>query len=119
MLKNACADEEESMDMSELDLELLEVLTLQVPWYMICGEFAERYGGPGPLAHQLMAMQQADLITIRDTKRDTHIITAAELEADAIANNCYADLEDTREPQWDMMATDLGYTLVQERFAVQ
>ena len=56
---------------------------------------------------------------IRDTRSEIHVITAAELEADALANNCYADLEDTREPQWDMMATDAGYALVQERFAVQ
>lgn len=107
------------MELSKLDLELLEVLTLQVPWYMICGEFASRYGGAGPLAQRLMAMQHAHLIAIRDVRRDSHVITAAELEADAVANNCYADLEDTREPQWDMMATDAGYALVEERFALQ
>ena len=107
------------MEISELDLEMLEVLTLQVPWYMICGEFAHRYGGAGPLARQLMAMQDAKLITMRDNHQESHVITAAELEADANANNCYADLEDTREPQWDMMATDAGYALVQQRFALQ
>lgn len=107
------------MEMSEVDLELLEVLTLQVPWYMICGEFAERYGGPGLLAARLMEMQHAELIVIRDVRREQHVITAADLEADALANNCYADLEDTREPHWDMMATDAGYALVQQRFAAQ
>ena len=107
------------MQISEVDLEMLEVLTLQVPWYMICGEFAERYGGPGPLASRLMALQGAGFLSIRDVRLDGHVITAAELEADALANNCYADLEDTREPHWDMMATDAGYALVQERFAVQ
>ena len=107
------------MQVSDVDLELLEVLTLQVPWYMICGEFADRYGGPGPLARRLFELAHADLIRIRDTARPDHAITAADLEADAIANDCYEDLDDTREPLWDMMATDKGYALVKQRFDVQ
>ncbi|MEM7407246.1 MAG: hypothetical protein AAF458_18240 [Pseudomonadota bacterium] len=107
------------MQINEIDLELLEVLTLQVPWYMICGEFADRYGGPGPLARRLLELQAAEYIRIRDTGRPDHQITVAELEADALANNCYEDLDDTREPQWDMMATEQGYALVKQRFEIQ
>ena len=103
-------------DVSTVDLELLEVLTLQVPWYMICGEFAARYGSPGQLATRLIQMRDAKLITLRDKLRPNHLISAAELEADAVANDCYADLEETREPRWDMMATDAGYALVEGRF---
>jgi hypothetical protein len=102
-------------DVSKVDLELLEVLTLQVPWYMICGEFATRYGGPEQLAERLITLRNAKLIKLRDTVRAEHQITAAELVADAIDNNCYAELEETREPQWDMMATDAGYALVEAR----
>ena len=61
-------------------------------------------------------MHDAKLITLRDKLRPDHLISAAELEADAVANDCYADLEETREPRWDMMATDAGYALVEGRF---
>ena len=49
---------------------------------------------------------------VRELATTRPLSTAAELEADAVGNNCYAELEDTRKPQWDMMATDAGYALV-------
>ena len=104
---------------SDVDLDLLEVLTLQVPWYMICGEFADQYGGPGPLAYRLIELAHAGLIILRDTHQSDHEISAAELEADALANNCYEDLDETREPQWDMMAAETGYVLIKRRSDVQ
>ena len=107
------------MTVSELDLELLEVLTLQVAWYMICGEFANRYGGPGPLATRLTELRDGGLVSIRNMDNPARKITAAELEADAIDNNCYEDLEETRDPLWDMVATDSGYALVAARLGRQ
>lgn len=110
---------EASLTIDNVDLDVLEVLTLQVPWYMVCGEFAGLYGGPGPLARRLLVLADAGLIEMRDTARPDHEISAEDLEADALANNCYEDLDDTREPQWDMMATEAGYALVKQRFGVQ
>ena len=104
---------------SDVDLDLLEALTLQVPWYMVCGEFADQYRGPGPLAYRLIELANAGLIIMRDTHQSDHEISAAELEADALANNCYEDLDEKREPQWGMMATETGYALIKSGFDFQ
>ena len=40
-------------------------------------------------------------------------------EADAIENDSYEDIEASREPLWDIVATDLGYGLVEKRLGAQ
>jgi hypothetical protein len=107
------------MTLSELDKRLMELLTLQVPWYMVCGEFHEEYGGPQALAARLAEMEHEELIVIRDTQTRGVPVSADVLANDALANDCYESLEETREPRWDVVATDAGFKLVEDRLGRQ
>jgi hypothetical protein len=107
------------MELTSNDLELMDLLTLQVPWYMVCGEFHEIYGGPEPLARRLVELSRAELLVIRDTSDAHALVTSEVLANDALANNCYENIEKTREPRWDMMATDAGFALIEERLGRQ
>ena len=105
------------MELSDLDLELLEVAAVQVPWYMVCGEFHERYGSPAELVRRLFEMREAGLLHIRG-KPDARPTPAA-MVADALAHDCYEDFESSREPLWDIVATDAGYTRIEQRLGPQ
>ena len=100
------------MELSETDKDLLELVTLQVPWYMVCGEFHRKYGSPAKLAWRLMELREAGLLELRGGEQP---VSAEDLEADALANNCYDDLEDTREPEWHIVATDRGVERIEDR----
>ena len=86
---------------------------------MVCGEFQEAYGGPAKLAQRLKDLEQRELISIRDPANRDRLVSANELADDALANNCYEDLTDTRDSRWDMVATDAGFTLIEERVGKQ
>ena len=107
------------MKLTELDKDLLELLALQVPWYMVCGEFHERYGSPGALARRLFALRDAELVSIRVKESTEAKLSPEALEADALSNECYDNLEATREPIWYMVSTDRGYELVKDRLGAQ
>lgn len=102
-------------ELTELDRELLEVLTLEIPWYMVCGEFHTRYGGAEALIARLLQLQRAGLLRLRNIDSPQAAITAEMLLDDARRNDCYQDIEDTREPHWDLVATDRGFALVAHR----
>jgi hypothetical protein len=103
--------------LEENDKNLLELATLQVPWYMVCGEFHRKYGSAHALAWRLMELREAGLIEVRGNNAAGTPVSAEDLEADALANDCYEDLENTREPEWQIVATDLGVELIEERLA--
>lgn len=107
------------MELTKLDENLLELAALEVPWYMVCGEFHERYGSPGALARRLFELRDADLLTIRSRMSGELAITPEALEEDALLNACYEDVENIKEPEWDIVATDSGYELVKHRLAAQ
>lgn len=103
------------MELTDTDCEVLELLTLSVPWYMVCGEFHEAYGGPEPLARRLLELAHAELVTVTNTNSPGALVTAEELAADALEQDCYESVEETREPRWDLMATDAGFALIEQR----
>ncbi len=105
------------IELSETDKNLLELVTLQVPWYMVCGEFHRPFGSPGALARRLMELRDAGVLEVRGTSSTGAPVAAADLEADALANDCYEDLESTREPGWHVVATDAGVELIADRLS--
>jgi hypothetical protein len=104
-----------ALDLSEADEQLLEVGALQVPWYMICGEFHHHYGGPDALARRLYELQRCGLVEVRSSSRNGCAPTIAKLEADALAHDCYAELDATHDPQWDIVTTDRGMVAMRAR----
>lgn len=102
------------MNLTELDKELLELLALEVPWDMVCGEFHEQYGSPGALARRLFELCHAELATISSRAPGESETSPGALEADALMNACYADLA-AQEPRWDIVATDDGYERIKVR----
>ena len=107
------------MTLTNLDKELLELLALQVPWYMVCGEFHERYGSAARLAQRIVELQHAEILEIRSKDRSAPPVSAQDLERDALENDCYDDLEATREPQWTLVATEKGFRLIEDRLREQ
>ena len=105
------------MELTELDLDLLEVAAMQVPWYMVCGEFHARYGSAGALVRRLFELREAGLLVIRG--KPAHEPTPEALETDALAHGCYEEFESSRDPIWDIVATDLGYGHVEQRLSAQ
>lgn len=105
------------MELTEADLDLLELAAVQVPWYMVCGEFHERYGSVRALVHRLFQLRDAGLLEIRPKARIP--VTPAALEADATRHACYDDLDASGEPLWEILATDTGYGLVDARLGEQ
>jgi len=107
------------MDLTELDKALLELLALEVPWSMVCGEFHERYGSPGALARRLFELYHAELLTIRSTGSSGSEMSPGVLEADALKNSCYAGVADTAEPGWSIVATDGGFEKIKDRLKAE
>lgn len=62
--------------LTDLDREVMELLALRVPWYMVCGEFHGRYGSPGALARRLFELHDAGLVEVRG-KADAETSPAA------------------------------------------
>ena len=96
------------------DEELLELAALQVPWFMVCGELHARYGSAGLLARRLMEMVHEGLLELRSGPGEP-MPDARTLEADAVEQDCYRDLERTRDPRWTITATDRGMALIAHR----
>ena len=104
---------------NELDEELLELIALQVPWYMVCGEFHQRYGSAGALARRLFELREAGLLEIRSRSGEAVDLTPEAMEADALENDCYEEIESVREPRWDIIATDVGFSSIETRLGKQ
>ena len=107
------------MDLSEYDKQLLELAALKVPWYMVCGEFHERYGSPGDLARRLFELRDAQLLVIRAKHGGDASPTPAMLERDALDNDNYDELDSATEPLWDIVATNQGFDLIKDRLDEQ
>ena len=103
------------MELTETDRELLELVTLQVPWYVVCGDFHRRFGSPGALARRIMELEYGGLLEVRETTPGAGKPSAEALERDALEHGCYDDLTDTWEPMWEIMATDEGFAMIEDR----
>jgi hypothetical protein len=104
-----------AVELSETDEQLLELAALQVPWYMICGEFHRHYGGPGALARRLYELQGWGVLEVRSSSRNGSEPSAQRLEADALAHECYEELDATHDPRWEIVTTDAGMLAIRAR----
>jgi len=67
---------------------------------------------------RLFELRDAELLVIRGMHEATPITMAA-MEADALEHDCYEDFESSREPRWDIVATDAGYERIRARLGAQ
>ena len=102
-------------ELSESDEQVLELAALQAPWYMICGEFHGTYGGPGALARRLYELQGWGLVEVRSSAARGDSPDARRLEADALAHDCYEELDATHDPKWEVVTTDKGMLAISDR----
>ena len=102
-------------ELDERDEEILELGALQAPWFMICGEFHRHFGGPGALAVRLYELQDRELLEIRCSAPHGATPNVQRLEADALAHDCYDDLDEIHDPQWEVVTTDKGMTAIRAR----
>jgi hypothetical protein len=103
------------LELAESDEQILELAALQAPWYMICGEFHERYGGPGGLARRLYELQGWGLVEVRSSAPHSEPPNVQQLEADALEHDCYAELDATLDPKWEVLTTDKGMHAISAR----
>jgi hypothetical protein len=103
------------MELNDADKQILELAALQVPWYMICGDFHRTYGGPGALARRLYELQDGKLLEVRSSAPHAETPSVEHLEADALEFNCYEDLDATHDPQWEIVTTDKGMSEIGDR----
>jgi hypothetical protein len=104
-----------AVELDENDEQILELAALQAPWYMICGEFHRRYGGPGALAWRLYELQNLGLVEVRSSVPHGVTPNVQRLEADALAHDCYDHLDATHDPQWEIVTTDMGMEAIRGR----
>ena len=104
-----------AIELSEYDEQILELGALQAPWYMICGEFHHRFGGPGALAQRLYELQDVELVEVRSSAPHGAAPNARRLEADALAHGCYDELDATHDPKWEVVTTDKGMEAIRAR----
>ena len=109
------ANDMSAIELNEIDEQILELGALQAPWYMICGEFHRQYGGPGVLARRLYELQGWGLVEVRCCAAHAVPPNAQRLEADALAHDCYENLDATRDPQWEVVTTDKGMLAIRAR----
>ena len=107
------------MTLDDTDCDLLELLTLEVPWYMVGGEFHAAYGGVERLAGRLEELVHAELVRIHDREAPGVAPPIVELVSDALANGCYERIEENLDPRWMLVATDAGFALIEERLGRQ
>ncbi len=106
------------MDLASVDEDLLELAAVQVPWYMVCADFHEPYGSADALVRRLFELREAGLLTIHPARRGAPITHDA-MVADALEHGCYEDFESSREPRWEIVATDAGYERIRDRLGAQ
>ena len=104
-----------AVQLDENDEQILELGALQAPWYMICGEFHRRFGGPGALARRLHELQHLGVLEVRCSAPHGETPDAGRLEADALAHDCYDELDATHDPQWEIVTTDKGMLAIRAR----
>ncbi len=106
------------MDLAKVDEELLELAAVQVPWYMVCADFHELYGSADALVRRLFELRDAGLLAIH-AARPGAPITREAMVTDALDHGCYEDFESSREPRWEIVATDAGYERIRARLGAQ
>ena len=106
------------MVVSEVDEELLELAAVQVPWYMVCADFHAPYGSAEALVRRLFELREAGLLVIHAARRGAPV-SAEAMVADALDHGCYEDFESSREPRWEIVATDAGYDRIRARLGAQ
>ena len=101
--------------LSENDLQVLELVALEVPWFIVCSEFHHKYGSAEALALRLYELRHLELLEIESSELGGDVTLQA-LVSDAIANGCYEDCDFPSRSGWVIVATAQGFEHVQSRF---
>lgn len=106
------------MLLDQKDTDLLEFVTLDEPWSMVCGEFCSRYGSIESLVARLFIFEHTKYLTIRPDDGAAPP-TAIAFLADAIAHDNYEEAVVSKGPAWTLVATDKGFAAVRGGFKEQ
>ncbi len=100
--------------LSENDQSLIELVALEVPWFIVCSEFHHEYGSAEALVLRLFELRHLELLEINPSE-PTGDVTPEALVSDALANDCYEDCQFPALSSWVIVATALGFEQVRDR----
>jgi len=107
------------MELSEQDQEFLELTTLKVPWYMVCGDLHHQFDSVEALAERLIELRDAGFITNLPSGEDAEEVSPSGLIVQESANDNYEEFDSNHDSSWEFMTTQTGFAAVKKRLSVQ
>ena len=94
------------MPIDDTDREILEYLSVEEPWHILCGELIDEAGEPRDLPERVERLWRAGAIAIRKRCGTQEEPTAENLRNDAERNDWHSGEKVRDQPWWDLLATE-------------
>ncbi len=101
------------MELSRIDKDLLQLVAIEVPWPMVCGEFHGRYGSVDELVRRLFELLGGGLLQIACGAGGASDPDPVSLRSEAVAHGNFEDIEMITESDWCIVATNKGYAIIE------
>ena len=101
------------MELSRIDKDLLQLVAIEVPWPMVCGEFHGSYGSVDELVRRLFELLGGGLVQIASVEDEESSPGPASLRNEAKAHGNFEDINLLAESPWRIVATSKGYALIE------
>jgi len=101
------------MELSGTDKDLLQLLAIEVPWSMVCGEFHGQFATVEALVKRLFELRDAGLVQIISEADEDAFAEAAALCAEAAVYDNFEDVSMLSSSNWRLAATAQGYALIE------
>ncbi len=101
------------MELSRIDRDLLQLVAIESPWPMVCGEFHGRYGSVDELVRRLFELLGGGLVQIACGEGGASVPDPDVLCSEAVAHGNFEDIELMTESAWCIVATSKGYALIE------
>jgi hypothetical protein len=106
-------------ELSSIDKELLQLVAIEVPWAMVCGEFHGRYDSVDELIVHLFQLQNEGLIEISNNSDPDMFANPEVLRNEALAHGNFEDIETLEASAWRIAATSAGYDRIKSELDKQ
>ena len=100
------------LELSRIDKDLLQLVAIEVPWPMVCGEFYERYNSVDELVRRLFQLRDEGLLQISNNEDLESFPNPAMLRSEASVHGNFEDIESLVASVWRIVATSAGYDLI-------
>ncbi len=103
------------MELNRTDKELLQLVAIEVPWPMVCGEFHTLYDSVDELVRRLFQLRDEGVVrisTVEDGTDGESFPDPAALRNEALVHGNFEDIELLVESVWRIVATAAGFALI-------